>query len=294
MRSAASHLGQFAIEGSIGENNLDSKKLMSSTRRIKALVSIFAFVISLIISSPVFASNNPELLPKHKTPVIDLAKTLNEKQLENLEDSLTAYENKTGWKIRVLSQYEKTPGLAVREYWNLDESSLLVIADPRGGNLLNFNVGDAFFALMPRIFWVELQTRYGNQFYVRDHGEDGAILAAISSVQTCLDKGGCEVVPGLPKEQWVWTLITSLLGGLIAGFASSPRKENQIIAWGWLLLLSPLWIMLFGVFGVAPVITRTSEILPLFRNFMGFIGTAILGYLLAQKIFGKNINSDAS
>ena len=76
---------------------------------------------------------------------------------------------------------------------------------------------------MPRIFWVELQTRFGNQFYVRDNGEDGAILASIKAVETCLDRGGCEVVPGLPQEQWQWTLLTSLLGGIIAGFAASPR-----------------------------------------------------------------------
>ena len=61
------------------------------------------------------------------------------------------------------------------------ETSLLIIADPRGGNLLSFNVGDAYFALMPRIFWVELQTRFGNQFYVRDNGEDGAILTLENS-----------------------------------------------------------------------------------------------------------------
>ena len=98
-----------------------------------------------------------------------------------------------------MSQYEKTPGLAVKDYWGLDETSLLIVADPRGGNLLSFNVGDAYFALMPRIFWVELQTRFGNQFYVRDNGEDGAILASIKAVETCLDRGGCEVVPGLPQ-----------------------------------------------------------------------------------------------
>ena len=87
----------------------------------------------------------------------------------------------------------------------MDERSLLLVADPRGGNLLNFNVGEAYFALMPRLFWVELQTRFGNQYYVRDNGEDGAILEAISSVENCLNRGGCQVVPGLPKEQWLWT-----------------------------------------------------------------------------------------
>ena len=147
-----------------------------------------------------FAYDNPELLPKEQTPIIDLAKTLSEKQRLELENSLNTYEQETGWKIRVLSQYEKTPGLAVKDYWDLDETSLLIIADPRGGNLLSFNVGDAYFALMPRIFWVELQTRFGNQFYVRDNGEDGAILASIKAVETCLDRGGCEVVPGLPPE----------------------------------------------------------------------------------------------
>ena len=268
---------------------------MRLNRRIKAFSCIFAFVISwIIISTPVLAANNPELLPDHPTPVIDLARTLSANQRKELETSLNEYEKNTGWKIRFLSQYEKTPGLALKEFWNLDETSLLIIADPRGGNLLNFNVGDAFFALLPRIFWVELQTRFGNQFYVRDNGEDGAVLDAISSIKTCLDRGGCEVVPGLPREQWIWTLTTSLLGGLIAGIASAPRKEDQIIAWGWLLLVSPLWIILFGVFGIAPVITRTSEILPLLRNAVGFMGTSIIGYLIAQKTMAKNINSKSN
>tara|TARA_Y100001968_G_scaffold270183_1_gene261276 strand:- start:3442 stop:4239 length:798 start_codon:yes stop_codon:yes gene_type:complete len=265
---------------------------MRTKRKIKLFSAIFAFLISIMIIWPVDAANNPELLPENKTPIIDLARTLSEKQRIDLEKSLNDYESITGWKIRFLSQYEKTPGLAVKKYWDLDETSLLVVADPRGGNLLNFNVGDAYFALMPRIFWVELQTRFGNQFYVRDHGEDGAVLDAISAVKTCLDKGGCEVVPGLPKEQWSLTLATSLLGGLIAGFASSPRKENEVIAWGWLFLLSPLWIILFGVFGIAPVVTRTNEVLPLLRNIVGFFGCSAIAYLIAQKSLPQKLKSD--
>ena len=99
-------------------------------------------------------------------------------------------------------------------------NSLLLIADERGGNLLNFNVGDALFALMPRTYWVELQTRFGNVYYVRDNGQDAAILDALHTVKGCLEIGGCQVVPGLPQEQWVLTLATSILGGLIAGFAA--------------------------------------------------------------------------
>ena len=258
----------------------------------KNLLSIlFSILICLFTCFPAFAYDNPELLPKENTPVIDLARALSKEQRINLVDSLENYEKETGWKIRVLTQYERTPGLALKGYWGLDERSLLIVADPRGGNLLNFNVGDAYFALMPRLFWVELQTRFWNKYYVQDNGEDGAILNAINAVETCLDKGGCKVVPGLPREQWLWTLSTSILGGLIAGFAAFPRRKDQLIAWPWLLLLSPLWVMLFGVFGIAPIITRTSEILPLVRNGTAFLGSLLAAYLIAQSTLGRETNS---
>ncbi len=260
---------------------------MKKNQAQKVFLVLIASILSLIICNPTIALNNPELLPETQTPVIDLARALTENQKAKLESSLNEYEKETGWKIRVLSQYENTPGLAVKEYWGLDERSLLIVADPRGGNLLNFNVGDAYFALMPRIFWVELQTRFGNQYYVRDNGEDGAIIDTISAVEVCLDKGGCQVVPGLANEQWVWTFSASILGGLIAGFAAFPRKEGQLIAWGWLLLVSPLWLMLFGLFGITPVITRTSDLIPILRNSLGFIGGIISAYLIAQSTFGK-------
>ena len=255
--------------------------------------ALLVLVISLGIPDPAAAYDNPDLLPDHPTPVIDLAKIFSDQQRASLEDSLNTVENETGWKLRVLTQYEQTPGLAVREFWGLDESSLLVVADPRGGNILNFNVGDAFFAMMPRTYWVELQTRFGNQYYVKDNGEDGAVLDALNAVEICLERGGCQVVPGLPLEQWLWTLTTSILGGVIAGFAGFPRKEGETIAWSWLLLLSPLWIMLFGVFGIAPVVTRTPELLPLIRNGLGFMAGAVTAYLIAQMTVGQRLSKDS-
>ena len=255
--------------------------------------ALLVLVISLGIPDPAAAYDNPDLLPDHPTPVIDLAKIFSDQQRASLEDSLNTVENETGWKLRVLTQYEQTPGLAVREFWGLDESSLLVVADPRGGNILNFNVGDAFFAMMPRTARVELQTRFGNQYYVKDNGEDGAVLDALNAVEICLERGGCQVVPGLPLEQWLWTLTTSILGGVIAGFAGFPRKEGETIAWSWLLLLSPLWIMLFGVFGIAPVVTRTPELLPLIRNGLGFMAGAVAAYLIAQMTVGQRLSKDS-
>ena len=264
------------------------------THRIAGLWAVLlTTLITLTGALPVHAYDNPELLPDHPTPVIDLAKAFTDPQRSSLEKRLNDVEASTGWKLRVLTQYERTPGRAVKEFWGLDESSLLLVADPRGGNLLNFNVGDAFFALMPRTWWVELQTRYGNQYYVRDNGEDGSILATVGAVELCLDRGGCQFVPGLPKEQWLLTLATSVLGGLIAGFAAYPRQQGERIAWAWVLLLSPLWVMLFGVFGIAPVVTRTSDLLPLIRNGMGFIGGMVGAYLIAQATVGRKLAEES-
>lgn len=255
--------------------------------------ALIAGVLALLVgwlplwTGPALADDNPDLLPDHPTPVIDLARLLTDGQRTALESELDEFAQNSGWKLRVLTQYDRTPGLAVKDFWKLDDRSLLLVADERGGNLLNFNVGDALFALMPRTFWVELQTRFGNQYYVREHGRDGAVLDALHTVKGCLAMGGCQVVPGLPQEQWLLTLCTSILGGLIVGFAAFPRQAGRRVEWVWVLLLSPLWIILFGVFGVAPIVTRTDEWLPLARNGMGFAAAAVAAYLIAQATLGK-------
>ncbi len=255
--------------------------------KINYFLGIFLSIVIFIFNKPLLAINNPNLLPEEKTPVIDLAKTLSPIQKKSLEEDLNELEIESGWKIKYLSQFESAPGIAIKDYWDLDDTSLLIIADPRGGNLLNFNVGEAYFSFMPRLFWVELQTRFGNQYYVKEHGEDGAVLDAINSVKVCLNRGGCKVVPGLSKEQYIWTLCTSILGGLIAGFSAAPKKEGQIISIGFLALLLPLWGMLFGIFGLAPIITRSNEILPLLKNGLAFAAAGIAGYIFSQTIFSK-------
>lgn len=228
--------------------------------------------------SPAYAFDNPELLPDVETPIIDLADTLTSIQEQQLIANLDQLEAETGYKLRVLTQFDRTPGRAVKEFWHLDDKSVLLIADSRGGNLLGFNVGDAVYNLMPRTFWIELQTRYGNQFFVRDNGEDQSILQSLESVETCLRQGGCQVVPGLPREQWILTLITSALGGIVCGFAAQPR-DGKMFAWQWALIFSPLWGILFIAFGIGPVVTRTSDWLPLARNILAFAIGALAAYL---------------
>jgi hypothetical protein len=263
-------------------------------RIFQSLVAVslsIGLAIALALGAPAAqAFDNPQLLPKEQTPVIDLLRALTEIQRNKLADNLTQFEAETGWKLRVLTQFDQTPGRAIKDYWKLDDKSILVVADSRGGNLLNFNVGGAYYDIFPRTFWIELQTRFGNQFYVRDKGEDGAILDSIDTLELCLRQNGCNVVPGLPDEQWILTLLTSVLGGVICGFAAHPRKPGQLIAWQWALVFSPLWGMLFFAFGIGPVVTRTSEFLPLFRNIAGFVVGALVAYLSYQ--LRQNMASD--
>ena len=226
-----------------------------------------------------WAVNNPELLPDVETPVVDLANFLPQGQEESLITNLEDFEAETGWKMRVLTQYDRSPGRAVKKFWGLDDKSILLVADGRGGNLLAFSIGDNVYELLPRNFWIELQTRFGNMYYIREHGENNAIVEALETVKGCLRQNGCNVVPGLPQEQWILTLISSIVGGVILGVAVIPRKEGQIIAWQWGLIMSPLWAILFIAFGIGPVVTRTPEFLPLFRNMIGFLLGTVVAFL---------------
>lgn len=257
-----------------------SMALWVKQRSLRWVLAVWVGLMCWCLATPPAAAyDNPDLLPEEPTFIIDLANSLSSFEEARLNEQIQTFEDESGWKMRVLTQYDRTPGRAVKEYWGLDDHSVLLIADPRGGNLLNFSVGDALFDLLPRTFWIELQTRYGNQFFVRDNGENGAILEALGSIETCLRRNGCVVVPGLPQEQWVLTLVTSIVGGVISGFAAHPRKPGQVIAWQWVLIFSPLWGILFFAFGVGPVVTRTSDWIPLTRNVAGFAIGFLVAYL---------------
>ncbi len=249
----------------------------------RLLVSLAACFLALFTwtIAPVDAGavNNPELLPDIETPVVDLANFLPKVQEESLIKEIENFEAETGWKLRVLTQYDRSPGRAVINFWGLDDKSILLVADARGGNILAFSIGDDVYELLSRTFWIELQTRFGNLYFVRENGENNAIVQALDTVKSCLRQGGCNVVPGLPREQWILTLITSAVGGVIFGLAAIPRKKGQVFAWQWALIMSPLWSILFLAFGIGPVITRTSDWLPLFRNVIGFVLGALVAYL---------------
>ena len=258
------------------------KYTMQNSFRQRLLIGLGSCLLILatwVVAPAAWAVNNPELLPDTETPIVDLANFLPTLQEESLIGEIENFEAETGWKMRVLTQYDRSPGRAVKKFWGLDDKSILLVADGRGGNLLAFSIGDAVYELLPRTFWIELQARFGNMYYVRENGENQAIVAALDTVKGCLRQDGCLVVPGLPQEQWILTLISSIVGGVILGVAIIPRKEGQIVAWQWGLIMSPLWGILFISFGIGPVVTRTADWLPLFRNVIGFLLGILVAYL---------------
>lgn len=253
-------------------------------RSLCARIGLIGCFLALSLASPGSAQPLPVMaemeLPQPAVAVLDLANELPERQETELVAQLENLEAATGWKLRVLTQFDRSPGQAVKNYWQLDEKSVLMVADPRGGNLLAFNVGDAVRPILPRTFWIELQSRFGNQFFVRDRGEESAIQAAVDTLELCFRQGGCRVVPGLPNEQWLLTLATSIAGGLVCGFAGKPRNSDEIFNWQWALIFSPMWLILFVAFGIGPVVTRTSEFLPVARNALGFFAGVLTIYLV--------------
>ena len=260
-------------------------------RRLLIALGTCLLIFATYFTPTALAVNNPELLPDRETPVVDLANFIPNLQEQALIEDLESFETETGWKMRVLTQYERSPGRAVKKFWGLDDKSILLVADGRGGNLLAFSIGDDVYELLPRTFWIELQTRFGNMYYTREFGENNAIVESLETVKGCLRRGGCNVVPGLPQEQWILTLISSIVGGVILGVAVIPRKGNQGIAWQWGLIMSPLWGILFLAFGIGPVVTRTPEFLPLFRNIIGFLLGAVVAFL--SPTFIQNPTSDS-
>jgi hypothetical protein len=259
--------------------NLNLQKIWQKCGAI-AIAILLPLAIGFSHIPSAYAYDAPELLPTEYSNIIDLGRFLNEAEELALDQRLTKFEQQTGWKVRVLTQVDRTPGRAVKDFWSLDNHSVMLVADARGRNLLNFSVGDDVYPLLSRTFWIELQSRYGNQFYVREQGYDQSILSAIDAITTCLAQDGCAVVPGIPQEQWILTLITSIVGGVVFGFAGHPRKEGEIFAWKWALIFTPLWGMLFISFGLGPVLTRTSEWVPIVRNVAGFVGGAVIAYLI--------------
>eukprot|EP00890_Picochlorum_soloecismus_P006015 jgi/Picsp_1/6414/NSC_03762-R1_thylakoid lumen kda protein len=160
--------------------------------KISSIIGQAILAGALVFGGPCMARmegvNKPELLPPGPvTPVIDVAGFLTEGEEARIISRVGKLESDTGVRLRVLAQnYPETPGLAIKDYWKVDEDTVVFVADPNTGNILNFNVGENIDFRVPRTFWSRLAGKYGNKFYWRDAGEDVAIVNAVAAIDNCM------------------------------------------------------------------------------------------------------------
>jgi hypothetical protein len=132
--------------------------------------------------------NKPELLPPGPpVPVLDVAGFLTPGEKARLTARVEALQADTGVRLRVLAQnYPQTPGLAIKDYWAVDGDTVVFVADPNTGNILNFNVGDGVDLRVPRSFWSRLASKFGTKRYWQEAGQEAAIVNAVNAIDLCL------------------------------------------------------------------------------------------------------------
>ena len=180
-----------------------------------------------------------------------------------------------GFRVRLATRFRDDPAAPtdddLRRAWRPDPRTVVVLADPSAPNMLRILPGEATGAKLSRGFFLELAARYGNLFVRREDGGDGAALEkAMDALLSCLEsREGCSVVPGLPEDQRNLTTVFAAAAGFVAGFASRVRPFPSA-AWSGLVVFSPLWGSLLVNFGLAPILVRTDDRLPLLVNLAVF------------------------
>lgn len=181
-----------------------------------------------------------------------------------------------GFRVRLATRFRDDPAAPtdddLRRAWRPDPRTVVVLADPSAPNMLRILPGEATGAKLSRGFFLELAARFGNLFVRREDGGDGAALErAMDTLLSCLEsREGCSVVPGLPEDQRNLTTVFAAAAGFVAGFASRVRPFSSGPVWSGLAVFSPLWGSLLVNFGLAPILVRTDDRLPILLNLAVF------------------------
>ncbi|PSC68992.1 methanol dehydrogenase [Micractinium conductrix] len=252
--------------------------------RLRSAAAAVALSATLALA-PVGVGSVPEAQAasvgiNNDTPVIDLARVVPSARLEGLQQQLKQLESDTGWRVRMLTRPGPSNEPSVEEIragWTVDDRTIVVFVDPTSPNILNFKFGREVRSVLRPQFFTELQGRFGNMFNVREQGESAAVMGMMDALTGCLAQGGCFAVPGVSMDHYVLTLATSLAGGIIAGSASKLQPTGFVQRqWVWVLLFAPLWGTLFINFGLGPIVSRTSDLLPVLGNSAAFLASAFL------------------
>ena len=260
-----------------------SKKRGGASNTARVLATLTASVI--LLSSP-DASLASEAEQDFASPVLDQARTLTSRASARLAENLENFEEETGIRILILSEdpqvVNKTPK-ELKALWGLpDPDAIVVLIRPGSGNILAFNYGEKIAKILPDRFFGELTGRLGNLYNVRDVGADGVVQETVGILEKCLTKtGGCFFVPGIGKDQYTATLVSSLAGGVFFGFSAltgaqfiskDAKGEDAIFKYAPLLFF-PLWGLFFIGLGLNPLLQREADAQLILQN-VGAFGAA--------------------
>eukprot|EP00617_Octactis_speculum_P017308 CAMPEP_0185767678 /NCGR_PEP_ID=MMETSP1174-20130828/45489_1 /TAXON_ID=35687 /ORGANISM="Dictyocha speculum, Strain CCMP1381" /LENGTH=140 /DNA_ID=CAMNT_0028452005 /DNA_START=382 /DNA_END=804 /DNA_ORIENTATION=- len=127
-------------------------------------------------------------------------------QVKRMDEKIAKLEADTGYRLRVLTQsYPETPGLAIKDYWGVNDKTIVMVVDHRKNaqgvtsNILNFNVGESVEGDLPPVFFSRVRNFFGTQRYIKESGEDQAVEGAVDSIVTCLRQE--EFCSDIPAEQ---------------------------------------------------------------------------------------------
>lgn len=255
---------------------------------------------ALLCLSPMEISAGPTPL------ILDDARSFSTVAREKLDSNLQDFETETGYKVRVITRdgrrQDKAEAMGARNIkalWGLpDPKAVVVIVQAGNGNVLGFNSGDEVNKLLPSRFFEELKGRLGNVYTVAEDGEAGVVQEAVSAIEVCLRKGGCQVVPGVGKDQYYATLTCSSFAGVIFGttflFTTPPPKAKGKSGNVWKfypLLTMPLWGT-FLLLGVNPLFQRAADPTLIAQNFGAFFAIAVVVKLVGPLVRYPNLDRE--
>lgn len=293
--STATHASSDALTSHI--KNIGTRVIQSSCAVAIALaLTLHPSPAAAAIETPM-SSSSPVV--SNDVPFLDIAKVMPAGKLDGLQTQLRQLESDTGYKLRVLSRFgpSDVPSIEeIRSGWGVDDKTVVVFVDPSAPNIMAFRFGKGVQRILPRPFFTELQSRFGNQFFVRENGEQAAVYGMLDAMDTCFRReGGCRVPPGLPLEQYYFTLGCAVAGGLILGSVLRIDPQGFVKRrWVYGLLFSPLWASLSINFGLGPVISRTDDIVPVVANVAATVAATLLIYFYPQAAKATGLSVDQS
>jgi hypothetical protein len=275
------------------------RETQTSEKRFRSGLAAALAAASLFVSTSgaVMAQDDADV--EYGPPVLDQAKVVSSKAGARLVENLESFEEETGYRILVLTEdpqrMNKSPK-ELKKFWGLpDPNAIIVLVRPSSGNILAFNYGDNIKPKLPDRFFGELVGRLGNKYNVADVGADGTVRETVTILETCLRKDkGCFAVPGIGKDQYTATLVSSAAGGVFFGFSAltsaqfiskKAKGEDAIFKYAPLLFF-PLWGLFFVGLGLNPLLQREADIQLILQNTGAFLGVAASTGFIYPKLLG--------